>query len=241
MFGALGGIASLAAPLVGGLLGGASSGGDVNQTQVTDLPEWLKPYYTGGADGLTGMVPGQPPINQDFPVWNQWAGMGYLTGPPPPLYADNPWYTGENVFAPPGTFMQPMDNMSLYGNPMFGGGFGGGGMQGGPGPGGGGPGGGILQYPSQGAPQTPPQIQGNMTDPVTAAPQGLSPTDQLALSLYFNQMTSNYATDSQGVDGGGNLGLLGGNPGLLSPEGREYWAGLDPREKRQRARNLGWR
>ena len=229
------GIASIAAPLVGGLLGGASSGGDMTQTQVTDLPEWLKPYYTGGADGLTGMVPGQPPINQDFLYWNQMAGMGYPIGPPPPLYTDNPGYTGENVFSPPGTFLQPMNNMALYSNPMFGGGLLGGGQGQGPaGPGGGGPGGGILQYPSQQTPSAPP-IQGGMTDPVTTAPQGLSELDKMKMQMMYRQM-------ARGRDPETGIGPPTTFTSRdLSPEGQAYWAGLDPREKRQRARNLGWR
>lgn len=223
--GLLGGIGSA---LAGGLLGGLGSGGDqVVQTQ-NDLPEWLKPYYTGGGDGRTGMIPGQLPINQDYLYWNQMAGMGMPIGPPPPLYADNPWYTGENVFAPPGTFLSPMQNLATN-PPQFGmGGLlgGGAGPTGGAGPDPGAAG--IFQYPSQQVPQGGPPMPGPAPVPTEATPDGLSPLDQYILNQEFRKLQDIRASDPEASIMGG-ISLRD-----LSPEGREFLKDKDIRRYARR-------
>ena len=174
------------------------------------------------------MVPGQPPINQDYLYWNQMAGMGYPMGPPPPLYTDNPWYTGENVFSPPGTFISPMQNIALQGGLLA---PGGGGM-GGPGPGGGGQDG-VLKYPSQRTlqDQAPPAVPG-MTDPVQTGQQGLSDLDRYILQQEFDRMNQAWAADPE-------ASLVGGaSYRQLSPEGQEFMRGMDPYDAARYYRKL---
>lgn len=119
-FGAIGGslLSGAGSAIAGAALGGLLGGGDQTTSTTSDLPEWLKPFYTGGADGYAGYMQGQPPISDDFIHWNTMMGMGYPIGPNPPMYVDDPRYTGQNVYQAPFNFMQPQDNLGTMGFPL---------------------------------------------------------------------------------------------------------------------------
>ena len=113
----------LAGPLIstalGGLFGGAGSKGGGTQEIINTPWAGLIPYLTGGEDGNAGVIPGQPPMSADASYWNTMSGFGHLMGPPPPMFVDDPRFTGENMYMPPETWPDMWPTLAA-GMPGFG-------------------------------------------------------------------------------------------------------------------------
>ena len=112
-------LGAVAPTLIGGLLGGASSSGGSPEKVTTVNEPWpgIQPYLLGDPSG-TGYTPGQKPISSDWLQWMYLASIGQAPGPPPPMYVDDPRYTGKNVYDAPFQYQSPMaNNMGLLGDP----------------------------------------------------------------------------------------------------------------------------
>lgn len=90
--------------------GGSGSG---TQTVVNEPWSGLKPYLTGESEYRPQT---QRPLNSDWLYWNYMAGQGMPIGPPPPMYVDDPQYSGQNVYDPPFQFQNARLTGPAYGD-----------------------------------------------------------------------------------------------------------------------------
>jgi hypothetical protein len=174
-------------------------GGTTQESSTTsEIPEWLKPYLTGGDAQYGGTDYGRPPLSDDWIAWNTAAGQGFPVGPPPPMFVDDPRFTGKDVYEAPSTWMPMQDNIAMRGMgsmPEFGANplaqMGQGLMAGPPGAG---PGGGLLTYPSERRPEGKgPQVDAPVDAPVGAPPDNAMDYDsmvKLADRRYWDEAPS---------------------------------------------------
>ncbi len=152
--------------ILNSLFGGGGGGGSGDQT-VENVPwEGMQPYLTGESDYRPQM---DRPLSSDWLYWNYQAGQGNPVGPPPPMFVDDPRYTGANVYDPPFQFQPARLNNPGYGDP---------GPYGSQGGGGGGPTGvlgDVGDYPSAN-PDSGILVPGDPPAPPAPAPADTGPS-----------------------------------------------------------------
>ena len=221
--------ASLAAPIIGsavsGLLssgGGGSDGGTGTRTVVQEPWSGVQPYLVGDS-GYVPEVGG--PLSSDWLYWNYMAGQGMPVGPPPPMFVNDPRYTGEGVYDPPFQFQPIRDTGPAYGDQ---------GPYGAAVP----DTGGLL---SQGPPEYPSSSgTGTVPAPAPKEPtgeetpktvEGLSDLDKWIIRQHERELQAGFASDP---DGGGLITTryAPGSPLLadLSEGGRAFVEKQDPME-----------
>lgn len=209
----LGALASIAAPVIGGLMGGGGGSEGGGGTTVTQNIPWegVQPYMIGDANTSMGQ---KQPLNSDWLYWNYMSQQGAPIGPAPPMYVNDQRYTGENVFDPAFQYQQARTGGPAYGQE---------GQFGAPTPSGGGLFGGAdpsKDYPSSGENDvlvgTPDEEEEEEEEEA-----GLSDLDIYILRQ--RQRGNDMAVASAGPDGG-SFGANQGAPRLddLSKEGQEY-------------------
>jgi hypothetical protein len=189
-------IASAVGAAASGLMSKGGGGTTQESSSTSEVPEWLKPYLTGGDAQYGGTDYGRPPLSDDWIQWNTAAGQGYPVGPPPPMFVDDPRFTGKDVYEAPSTWMPMQDNIAMRGmggmpefgeNPLLQMGQG---LMSWPGetkttaaspPGGAAArGGGLLTYPSERRPEVKAPVEAPVEAPVAAPPDNAMDYHSLA-------------------------------------------------------------
>jgi hypothetical protein len=167
---------------------------------------------------------GQKPLSSDWLYWHFANQQGAPIGPAPPMFVDDPRYTGENVYDPPFQYQNARLTGPAYGQET---GFGakpggGGGLFGGNE---------IGEYPS-GDPDSDVLVDvsgdGGPSDEDDEGSDGLSDLDKFILEQQFRETNSMQANNP---DSGGF-----GNPDAfrtvdLSREGRDFLSAMSEEER----------
>lgn len=205
-------LGSIAGPIIGGLMGGGGGGGggSAGGTQVMKTVPWegLEPYLTGKSDYVPQT---NKPLSSDWLHWMYLTAQGAPYGPPPPMYVDDPRYTGENVYDPPFQYQQGRTEGIGYGQdtPFGSGKPSGGGLFGGAD---------VSDYPSSGK---DPNALNNVGGNGVGEPEKEEEEEGLSdLDLYILKQARDAAKRHQASDPDGGGFMPSG--GRVSKEGQAF-------------------